>query len=305
MRRVSRCAALCLAAGALLTVMSGAAAAQTPVKQPVVDSAPDRVGFGREARIAGHLEGWTAGDEVSLQRRRGDVWKTVATKAVDDAGAVRFSTATLYRTAKFRLAYIDPMAESQTVSETARVAVRAKLTLGLSKSHVMGGRTVTAHGRLMPRIGSRPVIVQQRAGGRWRSLGTAYARDGRYALRFDARRIGYHPVRAIFRGDTSNTAARATAPLRVYDPARATWYGPGFYGNRTACGQTLTTSTVGVAHRWLPCGTKISVLFEGRTIVVPVIDRGPYSHADWDLTQEAAERLRFSGTDTIGVVRSN
>jgi hypothetical protein len=285
--------------------MSGTAVAQTPVKQPVIDSAPDRVGYGRGATITGHLEGWTAGDEVSLQRLRGDVWNSLATKAVDEAGAVRFTVTDLYRTAAFRLAYTDPMTEEETVSDWAKVAVRPKLTLRLSTNHVMSGRTVSVSGRLLPEGSARPVVLQQKVGGRWRSLGTAYAREGSYALRFEARRIGYHPVRAIFRGDASNTRARETAPLRVYDPALATWYGPGFYGNSTACGQTLTSSTVGVAHRWLPCGTKVSVLFEGKTIVVPVIDRGPYTDAEWDLTQEAAERLGFSGTDTIGVVRSN
>ncbi len=304
MRRVSCCAALCLAAGIFLSLMSGTAFAQTPVKEPVIDSAPVRVGYGHGAKIAGHLEGWTAGDEVSLQRRRGDVWNTVETKAVDEAGAVRFPVATLYRTATFRLAYIDTAAETQSVSDRVKVAVRPKLTLRLSKGHVMAGGTVTVHGRLRPAAGARYVVLQQKVDRKWRSRGTAYARDGHYALRFEAHRIGFHPIRAVFRGDASNTAARRTAPLRVYDPAPATWYGPGFYGNRTACGQTLTTSTLGVAHRSMPCGTKVSVLFEGRTIVVPVIDRGPYSHADWDLTQEAAERLGFSGTDTIGVVRS-
>ena len=36
------------------------------------------------------------------------------------------------------------------------------------------------------------------------------------------------------------------------------WYGPGFYGKRTACGYALTQSIVGVAHRTLPCGTKVT-----------------------------------------------
>ena len=45
----------------------------------------------------------------------------------------------------------------------------------------------------------------------------------------------------------------------------------------------------------------VAVLYRGRTITVPVIDRGPYSRADWDLTQKTARRLGFSGTDTIGV----
>lgn len=305
MRRLLCCAAICLAAGAFISLMSGTAFAQTPVKQPVIDSAPGRVGFGRGATIVGHLDGWATGDEVSLHRLSGDRWHKVVTKAVNEEGVVRFTVDELFQTAAFRLSYVDPASGEQTFSDPAKIAVKARLTLRLSKDHVMSGRTIAVHGRLRPDAAARPVIVQQRVAGKWRSRGTAYARDSYYALRFEVHRIGYHPIRVIFRGDRSNTAARTTAPLRVYDPAMATWYGPGFYGNRTACGQTLTTETLGVAHRWLPCGTKVSVLFEGRTIAVPVIDRGPYSHADWDLTQETAERLGFSGTDTIGVVRSS
>ena len=45
----------------------------------------------------------------------------------------------------------------------------------------------------------------------------------------------------------------------------------------------------------------MAILYQGRTITVPVIDRGPYGSADWDLTEETADRLRFEGTDTIGV----
>jgi len=56
----------------------------------------------------------------------------------------------------------------------------------------------------------------------------------------------------------------------------ASWYGPGFYGNRTACGQTYTPEIVGVAHRTLPCGTLVVLEYRGRTLTVPVIDRGPY-----------------------------
>ena len=39
---------------------------------------------------------------------------------------------------------------------------------------------------------------------------------------------------------------------------KASWYGPGFFGNRTACGQTLTRKTIGVAHRNLPAGPRSS-----------------------------------------------
>ena len=56
----------------------------------------------------------------------------------------------------------------------------------------------------------------------------------------------------------------------------ASWYGPGFYGNRTACGQTYSPQIVGVAHRTLPCGTLLTLSHGGRSLTVPVIDRGPY-----------------------------
>lgn len=57
---------------------------------------------------------------------------------------------------------------------------------------------------------------------------------------------------------------------------KVTWYGPGFYGNRTACGQRYTRYIVGVAHRTLPCGTLVQFTWGGQTAVAPVIDRGPY-----------------------------
>lgn len=56
----------------------------------------------------------------------------------------------------------------------------------------------------------------------------------------------------------------------------ASWFGPGFYGNRTACGQTYTPQILGVAHQTLPCGTQLTLTYGGRSVTVAVIDRGPY-----------------------------
>lgn len=69
------------------------------------------------------------------------------------------------------------------------------------------------------------------------------------------------------------------------DP-NVSWYGPGFYGQRTACGQTLTEELQGVAHKTLPCGTLVTFRNAAGVIVtVPVIDRGPYvAGRQWDLT---------------------
>ena len=80
----------------------------------------------------------------------------------------------------------------------------------------------------------------------------------------------------------------------------ATWYGPGFYGNETACGQTLTRRTVGVAHKSLPCGAKVTIKHRGRFLRTRVIDRGPFARgAKWDLTGAAARRLGIGTTTTI------
>jgi rare lipoprotein A (peptidoglycan hydrolase) len=80
----------------------------------------------------------------------------------------------------------------------------------------------------------------------------------------------------------------------------ATWYGPGLYGRRTACGQTLRPGTLGVAHRRLPCGTPVKIVYGGRAIVTRVIDRGPFSRGySWDLTNGVREALGFDGSGTI------
>jgi rare lipoprotein A len=102
---------------------------------------------------------------------------------------------------------------------------------------------------------------------------------------------------------TGGSAGPAAPAATVHKTGLATWFGPGFYGKQTACGQTLTTATVGVANRKLPCGTLVKVTYKGHTLTVPVLDRGPYSHgADWDLTAGAAQTLGIEETVHIATV---
>lgn len=78
------------------------------------------------------------------------------------------------------------------------------------------------------------------------------------------------------------------------------WYGPGFIGNGTACGQTLTRTLVGVAHRTLPCGTLVTFRANGHTITAPVVDRGPYvSGRIFDLTYALCKKLDHCYTGPI------
>lgn len=88
-----------------------------------------------------------------------------------------------------------------------------------------------------------------------------------------------------------------SSPMRS---AGATWYGPGLYGNHTACGQTLRPRTIGVAHRTLPCGTAVKFAYHGHTLVARVIDRGPYTKGNaFDLTNGARRALDFEGVDRV------
>ena len=80
----------------------------------------------------------------------------------------------------------------------------------------------------------------------------------------------------------------------------ATWYA--MNGSRTACGKTLRASTIGVAHRTLPCGTLVSFKnpVNGRSITVPVVDRGPYVYGrQWDLTYATCAAIGHCWTGFI------
>ncbi|MFZ1155965.1 MAG: septal ring lytic transglycosylase RlpA family protein [Solirubrobacteraceae bacterium] len=103
-------------------------------------------------------------------------------------------------------------------------------------------------------------------------------------------------------GSTGGASAPGTTPAKPPTKAQiATWFGPGFYGQQTACGQTMSPVIVGVASRTLPCGTLVLVNYKGHRLTIPVIDRGPYAHngATWDLTWGAASALTI--TETVRV----
>ncbi len=169
----------------------------------------------------------------------------------------------------------------------------------------------------MPGAQRRRLILQrfdQEHG--WRNVArTRVHSTGRFKVKWKADRMGRVSLRAILaarRGARASSSAggRAvaapTAKVTVYRAAMATFYGPGFFGRQTACGQTLMPDMHGVAHKKLPCGTLVAVTYADREIVVPVIDRGPFNgNYAWDLTQATADALGFTsiGAGEIGYAR--
>ena len=135
---------------------------------------------------------------------------------------------------------------------------------------------------------------------------TTVAADGTYRARWRTTAAGAYRIRAVLHPASAASAA-STSPelaITVHRPAIATWYGPGFYGRRTACGVRMSRTLLGVAHKTLPCGTQVAVLYKGRRITVPVVDRGPFRRGTkYDLTAATAQALGFEHTDRLGAIR--
>ncbi len=95
--------------------------------------------------------------------------------------------------------------------------------------------------------------------------------------------------------------APATPAGDGWKTARASWYGPGFYGNTMAGGGVLTPDSMVVAHRTLPFGTRIEFSYKGRTCIAVVQDRGPFTAGRvFDLGPGTAKALGFSGVAMVG-----
>lgn len=85
--------------------------------------------------------------------------------------------------------------------------------------------------------------------------------------------------------------------------AVASFYGPADSGGPLACGGILTSSTLGVANRTLPCGTRLRVCAR-HCLMVRVIDRGPYiAGRDFDLTIATAKAIGFNLAAGVGRIR--
>lgn len=179
---------------------------------------------------------------------------------------------------------------------------RSHISLHVSRHSLLSGRAVVLRGRLRPAGARRVKIVVRGAAGHLAR--TVSDRRGRFALRWAPARSGVYTVRAYGAHDPRATgSASVSRRVTAYRLAAASYYGPGLYGGALACGGTLQPQTLGVASRTLPCGSRVELRFRGRTVTVPVVDRGPYvSGRDFDLTAATRARLRFPD---VGVLLSS
>jgi rare lipoprotein A len=174
--------------------------------------------------------------------------------------------------------------------------------------NVLEGHASTIAGSLLagrPAVGlpGRLVRVQARRRHRWHTIARAHTRwRGRFRVRYVPRLLGREHLRLRFAGDATDLGARRPlGRLDVYRLAEASWYGG---GGSLACGGELTSSTMGVANKTLPCGTPVTLRYQGRTVRVRVIDRGPYvAGREYDLTEATKYALGFGGTGQVWATR--
>jgi rare lipoprotein A len=185
---------------------------------------------------------------------------------------------------------------------SARTAQEPRIAVRHRKLHVRSGKRTAVVGKVAPGVTGITVSLQVKRGKRWKPIDRdRTGTDGRYTLRERLRRTGSTKVRVrVAGGPGVASGKRVIGRLNVYRYAYASWYGPGLYGNALACGGTLGGGTLGVAHKTLPCGTKVTLKRGRHTVRVPVVDRGPFvGGREYDLTAATAQRLGFHGHGPI------
>ena len=87
----------------------------------------------------------------------------------------------------------------------------------------------------------------------------------------------------------------------MYRLAQASWYGG---GGGLACGGELTSTTMGVANKTLPCGTSSRCATASGRCRCAVIDRGPYvAGREFDLTEATKQALGFGDVGEVWSTR--
>jgi rare lipoprotein A (peptidoglycan hydrolase) len=308
-RRLAAFTLLPLAALTTTTTITLAASAPTDVAR--ISSSARTVPFGGKVSLRGVFPGAAdAPVEIAHRAKGTQSWQLEARTRTGASG--RYAVRVKPRRSGYWRAELaaepqlqsggDPAAAAATASVdrgtgAEQIRVRSRTSATVAGRHAVAGRSVRIRGKVTPSGAERRVVVH--VGGQ--EIATKAGRDGKFAATWRARSTGVYPVTVSARANRIATGSRDKAGrVTVYRPAAASWYGPGLYGNGTACGQTLTPSTLGVAHKTMPCGTKLRLRYGNRTVAVRVIDRGPFvAGREFDLTAATKQRLGFPDTGTV------
>jgi len=190
-----------------------------------------------------------------------------------------------------------PAAAQSDETQGTPTATASTVAVSDRRMNVRTGRRALVRGRIQP-AGST-VALQIRGKRGWKTLDRDRT-DARGAYVLRDRQRSPLSARARIKVISGPAGTRGIGRLNVYRSAYASWYGPGLYGGHLSCGGTLDAGDLGVAHKSLPCGSKVTLRHHGRVVRVRVIDRGPYvAGREYDLTEATAQRLKFKGHGAI------
>ena len=266
--------------------------------------------LGQPARVSGRVDSAYAGRDAVLEFRApgSDAWTALGSAAIGGDGRFGIRRA-VPQTGSVRVTIAAPTGTataSAAQSAEASISVSPRVGVSRRRLHVRAGRATTVKGLIRPGTDGVRVSLQARLRGRWMTIDRDRTeKGGRFVLRDRVRRTFSARARVVVPGYKGlSKAHRKVGRLNVYRTAYASWYGPGLYGGQLACGGTLTAGTIGVAHKTLPCGSKLTLRHRGRSVRVRVIDRGPYvGGREYDLTSATAQRIGFSGHGAILATR--
>ena len=213
--------------------------------------------------------------------------------------------------ARMRSVGIGALAFAAAGVGTAHAATQP-IRASFKRHDILAGGRVPVTGELLTHERGRKILLQAASGHGWNTVArTKTGNNGFFRTTFKPQAIGSYRLRVRVVGPVAASASaihvsakRQHGHVRVYRPTNASWYGPGLLGGRTACGGTLNSTTLGVANRTLPCGTKVTFHYRGRTVTAKVIDRGPFvGGREWDLTPATKAKLGFGSTGTVWSTR--
>lgn len=299
--------AFCFASTCAIALPGVAHAADTKGTALSLSLAKSRLVVGQPVQASGHVGSDLAGRAVVLEffsNRTG--WTALGSSVVSSSGRYAITRA-LPRSARVRVVLQAPAgaataSSSPLSSRERRVAVAARLAVASKRMNVTPGRRAVVLGRVTPGTAGLPVRMEVRSRGGWKTVARdRTASGGTYRLSLSRRSSTTAAARVIVSARNGLAASqRPLGRLNVYRRTYASWYGPGFFGRKTGCGGRLGYNQLGVAHKSLPCGTRLTFLHHGRSVTVRVIDRGPYvGGREFDLTAATKRRLGFVGHGSI------
>jgi hypothetical protein len=300
-RRRRRIAAAALLPLAATLTTSAFADSPTEGKSARIDASQRSVPIGGSVTLSGVFPGASAAPiEIRYRAQGASTWHTAAHARTGASGRYHVRVKPR-RIATWRAELSGTGAARDADTGSERIAVRSKTVVTVGGRHAMAGDKVAIKGQITPAGARRKVIVRI---GR-EKLATRAGRDGRFKAAWKAPSTGSYPVAVRARSNETATGSRDSAGrVLVYRQAAASWYGPGLYGNNLACGGTLTPSTMGVANKTLPCGTKVHLRYGNKSVTVPVVDRGPYAgNREYDLTAATKQALGFPDVGAVLTTR--